>query len=131
MKEVATETEQMDTELDYSEQWHELKRRRRISWLIFLGGIPCVIVLTALAAIFVGSTGLPPNWIDRAFFVAGAAWAFGFVAAGNYEIAFLCPHCGKRFFSTWWYFNGFARRCVHCGLPKWSNLEVTDAEWQP
>jgi hypothetical protein len=57
-----------------------------------------VIVLTALAAIFVGSTGLPPNWIDRAFFVAGAAWAFGFVAAGNYEIAFLCPHCGKRFF---------------------------------
>jgi hypothetical protein len=57
-----------------------------------------VIVLTALAAIFVGSTGLPPNWIDRAFFVAGAAWAFGFVAAGDYEIAFLCPHCGKRFF---------------------------------
>jgi ribosomal protein L37E len=122
-EEVATEVQQMDIEVDYSEQWHELRRRRRIFWLIALGGIPCVIILTTLVAIFVGATGLPPYWIDRAFFVAGFAWMFGSVGASRYEIAFLCPRCGKRFFATWWYYNGFARRCVHCGLPKWSNLK--------
>jgi hypothetical protein len=22
---------------------------------------------------------------------------------------------------TWWYHNSFARRCIHCGLPKWAD----------
>jgi hypothetical protein len=33
---------------------------------------------------------------------------------------FRCPRCGKRFFTTLWYRNPFARKCVHCGLGKYS-----------
>jgi hypothetical protein len=38
-----------------------------------------------------------------------------------------CPRCGKpfhyaeRWFGRW--NNPFARRCVHCGLPKWVNSD--------
>lgn len=35
---------------------------------------------------------------------------------------FSCPRCHKWFFATW-YRNPFARKCVHCGLPKWANSE--------
>jgi hypothetical protein len=27
-----------------------------------------------------------------------------------------CPHCNKLFFSKWYWSNGFASKCVHCGL---------------
>ena len=30
------------------------------------------------------------------------------------------PRCGDPFFHNWWNGNGFARRCVHCGLPKYA-----------
>ena len=111
----------MNTEPDYSEQWRQLKRRQRITWLILLGGMPCVLALTLLATLLVRAIEAPPTWIDRAFFVAGGTWMLGSVAAGSKAIAFLCPRCTERFFSTWWYYNGFARKCVHCGLPKWAN----------
>jgi hypothetical protein len=31
-----------------------------------------------------------------------------------------CPRCGEHFFSKWWYGNPLARRCAHCGLPKYA-----------
>jgi urea transporter len=34
-----------------------------------------------------------------------------------------CPRCGRAFHVTWWFGNAFARRCVHCGLPKWSPIQ--------
>jgi len=33
-----------------------------------------------------------------------------------------CPRCGKTFHKKWWYRLGIlSPRCVHCGLPKYSN----------
>ena len=29
-----------------------------------------------------------------------------------------CPQCGRSFHVCGWYGNAFARRCVHCGLPR-------------
>jgi hypothetical protein len=34
-----------------------------------------------------------------------------------------CPRCGNTFFFTWWWSNPLARRCVHCGLPKWATSD--------
>ncbi len=31
-----------------------------------------------------------------------------------------CPQCGRSFHVCGWYGNAFARRCVHCGLPRWA-----------
>ena len=33
------------------------------------------------------------------------------------SVAFVkCPRCNKMFFTKWFWSNGFALRCVHCGL---------------
>jgi hypothetical protein len=37
-----------------------------------------------------------------------------------------CPRCSKSFFFTWWWSNPLARRCVHCGLPKWATHDSDD-----
>lgn len=34
-----------------------------------------------------------------------------------------CPRCGRPFHASWCYGNLFARRCVHCGLPKWAPMQ--------
>ena len=31
-----------------------------------------------------------------------------------------CPRCGETFFRRWWHNHAFARRCMHCDLPKWA-----------
>ena len=43
----------------------------------------------------------------------------------------LCPRCGELFFRKFddrpwrgaWQHNPFARRCMHCGLPKWAAVD--------
>ena len=50
-----------------------------------------------------------------------SAWfVFFIVSLIRYEL-FRCPRCGGWFSGTWWYNLSFlARKCVHCGLPKFS-----------
>jgi predicted RNA-binding Zn-ribbon protein involved in translation (DUF1610 family) len=63
-------------------------------------------------------------WLFSTFtpaFVVAIGWMVFFVVAGNLVVRFPCPRCGKWFFAKWWYRNSFARRCVHCGLPKWAD----------
>jgi hypothetical protein len=49
------------------------------------------------------------------------AWFIGFITLSIRAGGFRCPRCGETFFSGSWYYNGFARWCVHCGLPKWQD----------
>jgi hypothetical protein len=44
-------------------------------------------------------------------------WAIVRVA-GRHVATFPCPRCEERFGATRSYHNPFARKCVHCGLPK-------------
>jgi hypothetical protein len=39
-----------------------------------------------------------------------------------YSTGSICPRCGERFASKWWYHNSvlLARRGAHCGLPKFA-----------
>jgi predicted nucleic acid-binding Zn-ribbon protein len=34
---------------------------------------------------------------------------------------FRCPRCGEKFGSSGFYHNVFARKCLNCGLPKYSS----------
>jgi ketosteroid isomerase-like protein len=65
-------------------------------------------------------TGIKADYFG---FVIGACWMAAFVVTGWRAALFPCPRCHKWFFATWWYRNPFARKCVHCGLPKWANSE--------
>ena len=100
----------------YAEKWDDYRRRKRLCWILFLTYVPGVFGI-----------GLP---LDRLFSselplgILAGMWMVALLVAGNYAIAWRCPRCGKPFFLTWWGYNSFARKCVHCMLPKWSTEAV-------
>jgi hypothetical protein len=49
-------------------------------------------------------------------------WFLCSVASTFWVAGFRCPRCGERFFQGHFHRNGFARRCLHCGLPKWEEV---------
>jgi hypothetical protein len=101
----------------YSAGWVEYRRRRNLYWLVWLTYIPGVLII-----------GLPLSWLfhsNIAAFVVAGLWMVAYVAAANYLGFWKCPRCGKPFSRGWWYYNPFARECVHCGLSKWA---VSDEE---
>jgi len=57
------------------------------------------------------------------FTVVGCFWMVVTSLAGSRTIRFPCPRCGNWFFRTTWRYNGLARRCLHCGLPKSEDAE--------
>ena len=99
--------------------WRRYRRWRWAFWLLF------VLFLPTLALIFraLGSrdSGGPIVFI-------AAAWMIAFSVAGYQTSNFSCPRCGKLFFRKFdarpwrqsWAYNPFARKCMHCGLPKWT-----------
>ncbi|MGD0625569.1 MAG: hypothetical protein ABSB32_12705 [Thermodesulfobacteriota bacterium] len=101
--------------LQFSLAWKDYKRRRRWFFGAWLGGFVVVASLAALLNRM--SLG------DLAFWVLGPLWLVAFVIAGLRLEFFRCPRCHRHFFCARWYYNLFARRCVHCGLPKWSDTD--------
>jgi hypothetical protein len=103
----------------YSPAWRRYRRLSRTFWVLFLSFLPGVAVVSRLPAV--------PRGGD-AVFVAGLAWMIAFSAIGYAKWNLQCPRCGELFFHkfddrAWrmsWRHNPFARRCMHCGLPKWA-----------
>ena len=99
----------------YYAQWMEY---RRVQWrslglvvlLFWAGGALSTALLEAVVP-------QAPRW---AWPAAVLPWVIAAIAASQPAIKAPCPRCGKPFHATFWYHNGFARRCIHCGLPKWS-----------
>jgi hypothetical protein len=81
-----------------------------IAYLIFLPGIFVIL-------------GAHDGIGNRVFFWIGGAWLVSVVAADAYLSAFRCLRCTKRYFFKPWFNNPYARKCLHCGLRKWSSNE--------
>ena len=94
------------------DSWSVYRKRRNIWLFAFVGYVPVVFSVGVL------STRLFSTFTPA--FVLAFVWMAFLVIAGNLSLGFPCPRCGKSFFAKWWYHNGFARRCVHCGLPKYA-----------
>lgn len=90
--------------------WSEYRRRNRIALSFLFGGFlflgPVLMLLRGIVPEFLGSMLM-------------LVWFFGSVATGYWAAGFRCPRCGEYFFQGNFYRNSFARRCVHCRLPKW------------
>jgi len=45
-------------------------------------------------------------------------WVLATLITGARAQAWVCPRCGDRFASKWWYHRSIllARKCAHCGL---------------
>ena len=100
----------------YRDAWVGYRRRSRIFWLLFLGYVPVVLVV-----------GYVSFWLFGTFtpaFVAAVLYMVAMAVAGNYGGAWRCPRCHRPFFAKWWFYNSFARSCVHCGLPKWAEGDL-------
>jgi hypothetical protein len=104
---------------DYSQEWAELRRmRRRVVTVVFSGAAVFVLVpLTRLAPRGIG------NALGLVLLAAWGALLVKFFSVSAEYSYWSCPRCGKPFhYVARWYGrwnNAFARRCVHCGLPKW------------
>jgi hypothetical protein len=107
-----------------ADPWQEYRKRRNLALFAFLGYMPVAFVF-ALVTIRLFHTTTPA-------FIAASSWMMFHVVASMRFTSVRCPRCHKWFFRKWWYHNGFARRCVHCGLPKYAplNSEQTDARLQ-
>jgi predicted RNA-binding Zn-ribbon protein involved in translation (DUF1610 family) len=94
-------------------RWAELRKRDRLSWYYFFGLIALLLAAHAL--------GLP-EFVAVLLSAPILAWM---VAANWRKGDFLCPRCGKEFFRKRLFgFFGRAdsslRRCIHCGLEKFT-----------
>ena len=96
----------------YDAQWQEYRRRTNRALFAFFAFLPATFVF----GIFTGH--LFHSHVPFAVF--GILWIIFAGVTSAQRNALLCPRCGKAFFHTWWYHNGFARRCVHCKLPLYS-----------
>jgi len=97
----------------YHRQWGTYRRWRNLSILALVAIYP--------AGWLGGEVGQrfkhPDNWF-LAFLIGWLLLAA--VVWGRFD-DFRCPRCGKHFFHVGWSRNFFARKCVHCGLKKYSN----------
>jgi hypothetical protein len=108
--------------------WDEYRRRRRMflwTHLLLPLWVSGAIVLEFFAGREFPRTGLvtfvavllPPM---ACLMFAYLRWIF-----------WPCPSCGRPFFLTWLGNNCFARRCLHCGLPKWAPGKAESPKFGP
>jgi hypothetical protein len=98
--------------------WEDYRRRRRGFWLALVL-LPLWLIPGALIQEFLARRGFGgTHWIN--FPAVLVPPMIHPVVAYFRRIFWPCPRCGRPFFLTWSGCNWFARRCLHCGLPKWA-----------
>jgi ribosomal protein S27AE len=96
-----------------SPEWQDYRRRLVQFVLVFPTSIFALWLVARLLLLFVPHEVV--LWIDA---ILMACVGLAFITTIVRLQAFRCPRCGNRFFMGW-YKNPFAKRCLHCGLPKW------------
>ena len=100
----------------YQEEWEAYRKLYRRSLALtaayFFGGGAGTL---AFFTVFFPSA---PGWLPV---LCAAPWIIAAIVAGQPPVRWLCPRCGKPYFSSGLYHNGLTKKCVHCGLPKWKD----------
>ena len=99
--------------------WKEYRRRCWVFRLALLLTPAWMIYAASIRTSLVGY-GLSH---DSASFLTFMPMLALLIVAHLRRILWPCPRCGRPFHVTWWYSNTWARRCVHCGLPKWTSMQ--------
>lgn len=93
----------------YDDQLLEIRRRRKVVILVWLGIFPVVGGLT-------GALELAGVNVNRAFPLIALPCLGLLVIAGLRMQNARCPRCSKRFHLRGLYGHAFNRRCLNCGL---------------
>ena len=102
--------------------WRRYRWWSRAFWLLFLAYLPAVALVDRLVRRSHGEAA------NTTTLVTALVWMIPFAVTGYRKGNFACPRCGEMFFRAWddrpwrksWRSNPFARRCLHCGCPKWA-----------
>jgi hypothetical protein len=97
---------------DYVQAWKEYKQRRNQ----YLGMLFSILVIVPILILF---EELHRNKL--LFFVIAIPLVVLVTYTHERFLAFRCPRCTKKFDRrSRFNFSGFAKKCVYCGLPKYS-----------
>jgi hypothetical protein len=92
--------------------WANYRFWWRLWLLLFLGYIPGMLAIVYVSIWILDCVAVS--------YVAFFAWIAALATSWIRAVAFTCPRCGHTFFHRGWFTNGFARKCLHCGLRKWA-----------
>ena len=95
--------------------WNSLRRREQVGIGLWLGYIPGVIVLGRPLSRALGS--------EIAYLGVALVWMAACLLVVFWTGSFRCPRCGNPFYRWCWYQGSYARKCAHCGPPKWAEVE--------
>jgi hypothetical protein len=100
---------------DYTAAWND--DRRRAGWFYFswLGGLVVIAVGAGFARSLLGDSQTVIQFLVPVYVI-------GFFITSYRKNRFSCPRCGNLFFRGRFWANAFARKCMHCGLPKWNRI---------
>jgi hypothetical protein len=113
----------------YAAAWSRYRRWSRAYWIVFASFLPAVALLSRAS-----------GWLQRGqpgpVFAVAIVWMIAWALIGRVTSTFHCPRCGELFFHVFdarpwrqsWRHNPFARRCLHCGLPKWATRDVATGD---
>ena len=96
--------------------WDEYRRRYRAFWLALVL-TPLWVILGAVIRGFLIAGGMN---VELAGLLTCTLPLVPLAVAHIRRILCACPGCGRPFHCTWLYGRMFNRRCIHCGLPKWT-----------
>jgi len=96
----------------YSAAWHDLRRIEKLRNLILITGFPLFVLLAEV---------LHPFNLDHfVFYLVAPIIVVFFVVLSLCISAHRCPRCSELFFYDGRWHNPCSKKCLHCGLPKWS-----------
>jgi Zn ribbon nucleic-acid-binding protein len=103
---------------DYQQAWQGYKRQGKLWIALFILYVPAVVGAAMLSVRYLHT---PKPAIALAL-----AWMAFTLYLGARINLWRCPRCGNPFSGTLWRSKGiFASQCVHCGLAKYGNGDVS------
>ena len=104
----------MNVPISYAAAWQTYRKRR----VAFMAAVFSFAVLLALVGL------VPTPALFASYWWTVAPFFFVWFTIAGFRLTYWhCPRCNKPFFTRLLWGNLFARRCLHCGLAKWSNVE--------
>jgi len=94
----------------YAKAWADYLKRRNLLTVVFVGYMPWGMLVFSISR--------PLHFPEMLTSALIVAWFLAFPVSAIRLSSWSCPRCGNWFFAKWWYHNSFARKCVHCRLPK-------------
>jgi len=98
---------------DYQKAWQQYRNLKRQYLRVLVVGFLIFVAASVLSMVFHD---------ERSALLVAISWILFFMYAQYRFFAFLCPRCGKPFDRRFRLlgFYSYARKCMHCGLQKFS-----------